>query len=142
MQLGPRSCSPRRPGRRADCARKSRLVSVPLDGTVAFGDNSLRPDFGWRDNSSDAGVAGKVVALLPTGGTTGAPKAVKLTNRNVTASEAATMLALDLTPADRFLVALPLFHVGEAFCGCLAAFAAGATIIVPTATGARDPEIR
>jgi len=87
-------------------------------------------------------VAGKVVALLPTGGTTGAPKAVKLTNRNVTASEAATMLALDLTPADRFLVALPLFHCRRGVLRLSRGVAAGATIIVPTATGARDPEIR
>jgi fatty-acyl-CoA synthase len=118
-----------------------RVIPIPLDGRVAFGDETLSPDFGWRDNSPAAGAPGKVVALLPTGGTTGAPKAARLTNRNVTASAVASMLAHDLTPADRILVALPLFHVGGAFCGCPAAFAAGATVIVPTAAGLRNPEV-
>ena len=118
-----------------------RVIPIPLDGSVAFGEEVLRPDFGFRDNSPAAGAAEKVVALLPTGGTTGAPKAAKLTNRNVTASAVASMLAYDLAPADRSLVALPLFHVGGAFCGCLSALAAGATIIVPTAAGLRNPDV-
>ena len=118
-----------------------RVIPVPLDGSVAFGDETLRPDFGWRDNSPAAGAADKIVALLPTGGTTGAPKAVRLTNRNVTASAVATMLAFGAGPDDRVLVALPLFHVGGAFCSSLAAFAAGATQIIPTAAGLRNPEV-
>ena len=52
-----------------------RVIPIPLDGSVAFGEDVLRPDFGFRDNSPAGGAAEKVVALLPTGGTTGAPKA-------------------------------------------------------------------
>src|SRR6516164_1989477 len=51
-----------------------RVIPIPLDGRVAFGDETLSPDFGWRDNSPAAGAPGKVVVFLPNAGTTGAPK--------------------------------------------------------------------
>ena len=117
-----------------------RVLTLPLDGRVAFGDEALSPDFGWRDDF-DTGSPERVVAILPTGGTTGAPKAARLTNRNVTASAVATMLAIDVRPSDRFLIALPLFHVGGAFCGALPALAAGATQVIPTAASLRNPEV-
>ena len=117
-----------------------RVVTLPLDGRVAFDDEALSPDFDWRDEPA-ADSPDRVVAMLPTGGTTGAPKAARLTNRNVIASSVATMLAIDVRPGDRFLVALPLFHVGGAFCGALPALAAGATQIIPTAAGLRNPEV-
>ncbi len=34
-----------------------RIVPLPLDGSVAFGDDTLRPDHDWRDNSPAAGAA-------------------------------------------------------------------------------------
>src|SRR5580704_1595578 len=94
-----------------------RIVTLPLDGRVAFDDERLEPDSAWREPSPAAASPDRVVAMLPTGGTTGAPKAARLTNRNVTASAVCSMLAFDGRPSDRFLVALPLFHVGGAFCG-------------------------
>jgi fatty-acyl-CoA synthase len=118
-----------------------RIVTLPLDGRVAFGDETLSPDFDWRDPSPATASPDRVVAILPTGGTTGAPKAARLTNRNVTASAVATMLAIDVRPSDRFLVALPMFHVGGAFCGALPALAGGATQIIPTAASLRNPEV-
>jgi fatty-acyl-CoA synthase len=118
-----------------------RIVTLPLDGRVAFDDERLEPDSAWREPSPAAASPDRVVAMLPTGGTTGAPKAARLTNRNVTASAVATMLAIDIRPGDRFLVALPLFHVGGAFCGALPTLAAGATQIIPTAASLRNPEV-
>ena len=81
------------------------------------------------------------MALLPTGGTTGAPKVVPLSNRNVVSSAIGSMLAFDLQPGERFLIALPLFHVGGAFCTSLAGLGAGATLIIPTAGGFRNPDV-
>jgi fatty-acyl-CoA synthase len=118
-----------------------RIVTLPLDGSVAFGDETLSPDFAWRDPSLSAASHDRVVAILPTGGTTGVPKAARLTNRNVTASAVASMLAFDGRPGDRILIALPLFHVGGAFVGALSALAAGATQVIPTAAGLRNPEV-
>ena len=108
---------------------------------MAFGDETVTPDFARRDPSPATSSPDRVVAILPTGGTTGAPKAARLTNRNVTASAVASMLAFDGRPGDRILIALPLFHVGGAFVGALAALAAGAAQVVPTAASLRNPEV-
>ena len=118
-----------------------RIVTLPLDGTVAFDGETLGADLAWRDPSPGAASPDRVVAILPTGGTTGAPKAARLTNRNVTASAVASMLAFDGRPGDRVLIALPLFHVGGAFVGALPALAAGATQVIPTAASLRNPEV-
>lgn len=120
-----------------------RIVVIPMDGTVAFDGEQLKPDADWRGRFADttAKEADRIAALLPTGGTTGQPKIARLTNRNMVASAVASMLAIGNSPSDRVLVALPLFHVGGAFVGCLAALAAGASIYLPTAMGMRNPEV-
>jgi fatty-acyl-CoA synthase len=120
-----------------------RIVVLPIDGTVAFDGEVLQGDPNWQSafGSADAGEADRVAALLPTGGTTGHPKIARLTNRNMVASSVASMLASGNTPGDRVMVGLPLFHVGGAFCGCLPALAAGASVYFPTAFGMRNPEV-
>ena len=120
-----------------------RIVVLPIDGTVAFDGEVLRPDKNWQSalGSADAGEANRVAALLPTGGTTGHPKIARLTNRNMVASSVGSMLASGMTPDDRVMVGLPLFHVGGAFCGCLATLAAGASLHIPTAFGMRNPDV-
>ena len=64
-----------------------------------------------------------------------------LTHRNVVASATASMLAIDLRPEDRFVIVLPLFHVGGAFCGSLPALGVGAAMVLPTAAGFRNPDV-
>ena len=116
-----------------------RIVVLPMDGRVAFDDEVLVP----TDARDDAHVAdpNRIVALLPTGGTTGAPKVVPLSNRNVVSSAIGSMLAVDLEAGDRILIALPIFHVGGAFCSSLPALGCGATMILPTATAFRNPDV-
>lgn len=116
-----------------------RIVVLPMDGRVAFGDDLIIPSA--PNAAQEAAPPGALAALLPTGGTTGAPKIVPLTHRNIVASSIASMLALDVGPDDRVVMALPLFHVGGAFCTSLAALAAGATMILPTAAGFRNPDV-
>jgi len=116
-----------------------RIVALPMDGRVAFDGETLAPA-ALPPNPEQARPDG-LAALLPTGGTTGVPKVVPLTHRNVVASAIASMLALDLRPEDRFLIALPLFHVGGAFCGSLPALGVGAAMILPTAGGFRNPDV-
>ncbi|WP_216073888.1 hypothetical protein, partial [Acinetobacter baumannii] len=51
-----------------------RIVVVPLDGSIAFDGEVLRPDPAWRDDygkSRDMSEADRVAVMLPTGGTTG-----------------------------------------------------------------------
>lgn len=120
-----------------------RIVVLGTDGSVTFDGEPLAPLADWRRRIGAAGSdeADRVAALLPTGGTTGQPKVARLTNRNMVSSAVASMLAVGTAPKDRVMVALPLFHVGGAFVGCLAALAAGAAIYLPTAFGMRNPDV-
>jgi O-succinylbenzoic acid--CoA ligase len=67
--------------------------------------------------------------ILHTSGTTAAPKPVELTYGNFRASAAAAAANLPLTPEDRWLCVLPLFHVGGLSILTRSAFA-GSTAIV------------
>jgi fatty-acyl-CoA synthase len=116
-----------------------RIVTLPLDGRVAFDGEAILP---IADGGNEAAPAPeKTAALLPTGGTTGTPKIVPLTHRNIVSSSIGAMLAAGTGPADRFLVALPIFHVGGAFCTSLPTLGAGGAIVIPTAAGFRNPEV-
>ena len=53
-----------------------------------------------------------ILTILYTSGTTGRPRGVMLTNGNHFASAAASRATLGVLPADRWLVVLPLYHVG------------------------------
>ncbi|AGY56499.1 long-chain-fatty-acid--CoA ligase [Gloeobacter kilaueensis] len=51
-----------------------------------------------------------VVAVLYTSGTTGRPKGAMLTSRNLDYDSEACALTLEISPADRLYLVLPLFH--------------------------------
>ena len=73
-----------------------------------------------------------------TGGTTGTPKIAQQTHWNQVAMSWMAGFMADCTPGDRFLTALPFFHViGAIFCG-LTAFANGTASIVAGPTGFRS----
>jgi fatty-acyl-CoA synthase len=121
-----------------------KIVVVPLDGSIAFDGEILLPDPSWRGDygiCADAAEADRVAVMLPTGGTTGHPKVARLTNRGMVASAISSRMALDYRKGDRVMNALPLFHVGGLFVTAAGALSAGATTIVPTPFGARDPEL-
>ncbi len=68
-------------------------------------------------------------SLIFTSGTTGAPKAVILTHRNLLANIKGIFAGLNFNASDRFLSLLPLSHVYECTTGFLTPLIAGATII-------------
>lgn len=72
---------------------------------------------------------GDVALLLPTSGTTARPKLVPLTHANVCASAVAIAASLALTPDDRSLNILPLFHIHGLMACLLAPLSAGATVV-------------
>jgi len=63
--------------------------------------------------------------MLYTGGTTGVPKGVMLSHRNVIAGANAAIDAAGLRDDDALFVVLPLFHVFPLVVGCLTPWAAG-----------------
>lgn len=125
----------------ADVPSLRRIVVAPIDGRVSFDGQALAPDADWSATiaKGDAASADRIAVMLPTGGTTGHPKVARLRDRNCVASSVASQMAFDYRAGDRIMNALPLFHVGGLFVGCGAAFAAGATIVIPSPAGARDP---
>jgi fatty-acyl-CoA synthase len=122
-----------------------RIVTVPLDGTIAFDGEVLKPDPAWRadygKSTNAVAEADRVAVMLPTGGTTGHPKIARLTNRAMVASTVSSRMALDFRTRERCMITLPLFHVGGLFCTVANCMAAGATMFIPGPAGARDPAL-
>lgn len=69
-----------------------------------------------------------LAAILYTSGTTGKPKGVMLTHRNLVQNVIGTSTLIDLGPEDRLLSILPLAHTYECTIGFLIPLAAGATV--------------
>jgi acyl-CoA synthetase (AMP-forming)/AMP-acid ligase II/thioesterase domain-containing protein len=73
-------------------------------------------------------AADEVALLLHTSGTTARPKLVPLRHRNLVASARAVAACLELTPADRCLNVMPLFHIHGIVGAALASLVAGASV--------------
>lgn len=72
-----------------------------------------------------------VALVLHTSGTTGRPKAVPLTHANLTTTMKNIKATYNLTPADRTMLVMPLFHVHGLLAGFLAPLYSGGSVIVP-----------
>jgi acyl-CoA synthetase (AMP-forming)/AMP-acid ligase II len=78
-----------------------------------------------------APVSASDVALLPTSsGTTGLPKSVELTHRNLVASLGQTLLAHPVAEGDVVIAALPLFHIYGLQITLNLPLLAGATVVI------------
>jgi acyl-CoA synthetase (AMP-forming)/AMP-acid ligase II len=72
---------------------------------------------------------GQVALTLATSGTTATPKLVPLTHANLGHSAGNVREALHLTPADRCLNVMPLFHIHGLVAALLASLTAGGSVI-------------
>ncbi|MBL0156376.1 MAG: AMP-binding protein [Bryobacterales bacterium] len=72
---------------------------------------------------------GHTALLLHTSGTTARPKLVPLSSANLAASAAHIAATLNLSPADRCLNIMPLFHIHGLMAALLASLHAGASVI-------------
>jgi len=77
---------------------------------------------------SDPGAT-HAALLLHTSGTTSRPKLVPLSSGNLTASAAHIAATLSLTPADRCLNIMPLFHIHGLMAALLASWHAGGGVV-------------
>lgn len=73
-------------------------------------------------------LASDVCAIMYTSGTTSKPKGVLITHENYLYAGHSSVLYQALTPEDRYLIFLPLFHVNSQYYTSMAAFVAGGTI--------------
>ncbi len=97
---------------------------------VRLGESFIPPPAASREPGPEpaAVTAGELASILFTSGTTVAPKAVKLTHRNLIANARAMIERHPVRPGDQLLSVLPLYHVFEFTGGFLAPLACGATI--------------
>ena len=65
-----------------------------------------------QQTSFDPHASSDTALILFTSGTTGDPKAVRLTVGNLVSSAIASALRLGVTPQDRWLCCLPMYHMG------------------------------
>ncbi|KKK22558.1 hypothetical protein P175DRAFT_0496502 [Aspergillus ochraceoroseus IBT 24754] len=79
-----------------------------------------------------------IALVLHTSGTTGRPKAVPLTHKNLTTTMRNIQATYKLTPQDRTYVVMPLFHVHGLLAAFLAPLAAGGSVIVPSRFSAHE----
>lgn len=69
-----------------------------------------------------------LAAIVYTSGTTGIPKGVMLTHKNIVTNILAIAQLFDIGPKDNFLSVLPIHHMFETTCGFLGPFYLGAKI--------------
>ena len=83
-----------------------------------------------RETTADTSAPGPddIALILHTSGTTSRPKIVPLTQRNICTSARNIAQTLALTPADRCLNVMPLFHIHGLIGAVLASLAAGASV--------------
>jgi acyl-CoA synthetase (AMP-forming)/AMP-acid ligase II/GNAT superfamily N-acetyltransferase len=111
-------------------ARTAHLPVIELSGrlsdrawSLSLREPAVRPPAGVGYSNPD-----DVALVLQTSGTTGAPSAVRLRHRQLCASARNVVTALALTPEDRCLNVMPLFHVHGLVGSLLAALTAGSRV--------------
>ncbi len=93
-------------------------LNAPSSGT------NLQPDFARPDD---------VAMILHTSGTTSRPKRVPIRHRNLATSATNIIATYALSPADRALCIMPLFHIHGIVASLLSTLASGGTVICPPA---------
>lgn len=86
----------------------------------------------------DAIEGDDIAAYVHSGGTTGTPKIIKLSHRGLSYRHWTVQLTLKLETDDVFVHDTPMFHVGGLIGRVMSALASGATMVIPSAMGARD----
>ncbi|HXB75225.1 MAG TPA: AMP-binding protein [Candidatus Acidoferrales bacterium] len=108
--------------------------SLPLQHVVWLGDPSWDAMLAvGADFAANAAVPGDVANIQYTSGTTGSPKGVLLTHRNLVNNGMAISLALEATERDRICSPVPLYHCFGCVIGCMVSVVTGAALILPSA---------
>ena len=120
------------PAIEAAAARNIPVLELVTDESSPAGLFEIAPAEGMAlaPPASSGGLAGAddVALVLHTSGTTSRPKIVPLTHRNVCASARNIRKTLALTPADRCLNVMPLFHIHGLMAAILSTLGTGASV--------------
>ena len=108
--------------------------SLPLEHVVWLGEPSWSAMLaGGAELASDSAQPTDVANIQYTSGTTGSPKGVLLTHRNLVNNGMAISLALEATERDRICAPVPLYHCFGCVIGCMVSVVTGAALILPSA---------
>ena len=108
-----------------DVERDVHVEVIDVDAAVLFDEDEVSA-------SSAAPVTAETPALLMyTSGTTGVPKGAVLTHANLLAAARAVAAWHGLTPDDRVLSSLPLYHINGQVIATITPFVSGGSIIAP-----------
>ncbi|MCA1599583.1 MAG: AMP-binding protein, partial [Chloroflexi bacterium] len=105
------------------------IIELVLETDEPAGVFTLMGDTGLAAKECQVASPDDVALVLHTSGTTARPKIVPLTGRNILLSASHVRDALALTPADRCLNVMPLFHIHGLVAALLASLAAGASAV-------------
>ena len=103
------------------------IVCIQADSQVTTLENWL-PKAGEEFRVVEA-EPDSLATIVYTSGTTGLPKGVKLSHRNILSNIHAVLKAVELHATDRVLSVLPLSHMFERTCGYYVTLHAGAQVI-------------
>ncbi|TDQ80621.1 acyl-CoA synthetase (AMP-forming)/AMP-acid ligase II [Dongia mobilis] len=118
------------PAREIAAKRKIRVIELAPDLAGPAGAFSLSVPAGG--DVADAASPDDVALVLHTSGTTSRPKIVPLTQRNLMTSAGNIARTLALTPRDRSLVIMPLFHIHGLVGALLSSLHAGGSVFCPS----------
>jgi acyl-CoA synthetase (AMP-forming)/AMP-acid ligase II/acetyltransferase-like isoleucine patch superfamily enzyme/acyl carrier protein len=112
-------------------ARKRGLAILDLVPATEAEAGIFSLEGGERPSAREPAFAGPsdTALVLHTSGTTSRPKIVPLTHANLCASAANIAATLALTPKDRCLNVMPLFHIHGLIGAVLASISAGASVV-------------
>ncbi len=119
----------------------TKLWSVAGPGGTVLQENDLDVQIASEDDGlgfQELPVGDDIGAYVHSGGTTGLPKIVKLSHRNMSYRHWTLQLAMRLEIGEVVLHDTPMFHVGGLVGRCLPPLASGASILIPSVMGARD----
>jgi long-chain acyl-CoA synthetase len=105
--------------------RRIEIVVIDPDATTIFGPAPL-PDAALPEVAEEDDAL-----LMYTSGTTGKPKGCMLSHRSVCAGGEYTTRAHQLTPQDRVMCALPLYHINGQIVTAVAPLVHGGSVVMP-----------
>ncbi|KAF1997526.1 acetyl-CoA synthetase-like protein [Amniculicola lignicola CBS 123094] len=117
---------------------KAAIAECYWDGSKVVLDVKETGKLAGKTSPVESAQPEDVALVLHTSGTTGRPKAVPLTHRNLLRTMKNIQATYQLSPADRTMLVMPLFHVHGLLAGFLAPLASGGSVIVPSKFSASE----